>query len=208
MIKNKNDESKKYSDSVSTLPGEIAALQQELARVEDTIRRQYYICNDAADAVKKSKQNVDAINNKYQTESSWLRDANNNLERARAEKELADTAVSEIIASSTAALPFSIVPNGNGQTPAGSPAGNNPSGSPLGSVPDRNQIVPGSPVVVGDLNTYLSQAYGAGVDPSRPSTVTTLFPLSSLTVQALTGQNNAGVFMPDGTFVTGGTTGV
>lgn len=93
LIKNKNDESKKFSDSVSNLPGEIAALQQELARVEDTIRRQYYICNDAADAVKKAKQNVDAINNKYQTESSWLRDANNNLERARAEKELADTAV-------------------------------------------------------------------------------------------------------------------
>ncbi len=105
-------------------------------------------------------------------------------------------------------MPFSIVPNGNGLTPAGSPAGNNPSGSPLGPVGDRNQVVPGSPVVVGDLSTYLSQAYGAGVDPSKPSSVSTLYPLSSLTLQALTGQSTSGVFNPDGTFVTGVPTGL
>jgi hypothetical protein len=144
------------------------------------------------------------LNNKYNTESNWLRDANNNLERARAEKELADQGVQEIIAASTSALPFAIVPNGNGVTPSGSPAGNNPGGSPLGPVAERNQVVPGSPVVVGDLSSYLSQAYGAGVDPTKPSTVSTLYPLSSLTIQALTGQSPSGVFNPDGTFVTGG----
>ncbi len=101
-------------------------------------------------------------------------------------------------------MPFAIVPNGNGNTPAGTPAGNNPSGSPLGPVPDRNQVAAGSPVVVGDLSSYLSQAYGAGVDPTKPSTVTTLYPISGLTLQALTGQSSAGVFNPDGTFVTGG----
>lgn len=101
-------------------------------------------------------------------------------------------------------MPFAIVPNGNGVTPAGTPAGNNPSGSPLGPVADRNQVVPGSPVVVGDLGNYLSQAYGAGVDPTKPSTVTTLYPISGLTIQALTGQSASGVFNPDGTFVTGG----
>lgn len=53
----------------------------------------------------------------------------------------------------------------------------------------------------------MSQAYGAGVDPSRPSTVTTLYPLSSLTVQALTGQSITGVFNPDGTFISGGLSG-
>lgn len=146
------------------------------------------------------------MNTKFNTESGWLRDANNNLERARAEKELADQGVQEIISVSTSALPFAIVPNGNGQTPAGTPAGNNPSGSPLGPVADRNQVVPGSPVVVGDLGTYLSQAYGAGVDPTKPSTVTTLYPISGLTLQALTGQSASGVFNPDGTFVTGGLT--
>lgn len=157
--------------------------------------------------MRKAKQNLDALNNKYNTESNWLRDANNNLERARAEKELADQGVQEIIAASTSALPFAIVPNGNGVTPSGSPAGNNPSGSPLGPVLERNEVQPGSSVVVGDLNSYLSQAYGAGVDPTKPSTVSTLYPLSSLTIQALTGQSPSGVFNPDGTFVTGGAAG-
>ncbi len=206
LIADKKEQAKKLSDSIAGLPAEIAALQQELARVEESIRRQYYICNDAADSVRKAKQNLDALNIKFNTESQWLRDANNNLEKARAEKELADLGVQEIIATSTSALPFSIVPNGNGVTPAGTPAGNNPSGSPLGPVADRNQVVPGSPVVVGDLGNYLSQAYGAGVDPTKPSTVTTLYPISGLTLQALTGQSTAGVFNADGTFVTGGTT--
>lgn len=147
------------------------------------------------------------MNNKYNTESQWLKDANNNLEKARAEKELADLGVQEIIASSTSALPFSIVPNGNGNTPARTPAGNNPSGSPLGAIPERNEVAPGSPVVVGDLNSYLSQAYGAGVDPTKPSTVTSLYPLSALTVQALTGQSTSGVFNPDGSFTAGSQNG-
>jgi len=34
LINDKKDQSKKLSDSVSALPGEIASLQQELARVE------------------------------------------------------------------------------------------------------------------------------------------------------------------------------
>jgi len=49
----------------------------------------------------------------------------------------------------------------------------------------------------------LSSAYGAGVDPSRPSTVSTLYPLSALTLQALTGQSTSGIFNPDGSFVPG-----
>lgn len=204
LINDKKDQVKKINDGIANVPTEISTLQQELARTEESIRRQYYICNDAADAVRTAKQNLDALNNKFNTESNWLRDATSNLEKARAEKELADQGVQEIISSSTAALPFAIVPSGNGNTPAGSPAGNNPSGSPLGPVPDRNQVAAGSPVVVGDLSSYLSQAYGAGVDPTKPSTVTTLYPISGLTLQALTGQSSAGVFNPDGTFVTGG----
>lgn len=138
LIKGKQGEAKVLTDGIAGLPAEIAALQAELARLQDASRNQYYICNDLADAVRKAQQNLDAINNKYKTESGWLNDANLNLEKARAEKELADQGVQEIIASSTNALPFSIVPNGNGLTPAGSPAGNNPSGSPLGPVAERN----------------------------------------------------------------------
>lgn len=62
--------------------------------------------------------------------------------------------------------------------------------------------------MIGDLNNYLSQAYGAGVDPARPSTVSTLYPLSALTLQALTGQSTSGVFNPDGSFVPGVANGI
>lgn len=55
--------------------------------------------------------------------------------------------------------------------------------------------------MVGDLRYYLSSAYGVGVDPTKPSSVTTLYPLSTLTIEALTGHSQAGVFNPDGTFV-------
>lgn len=93
LINDKKDQAKKITDSIANLPSEISSLQQELARTEDSIRRQYYICNDAADAVRAAKQNLDALNNKFNTESSWLKDATSNLEKARAEKELADQGV-------------------------------------------------------------------------------------------------------------------
>lgn len=161
------------------------------------MRRQYYICNDAADEVRKAKQNLQAINLKLQTETQWLEEANNNLERARAEKQLADIAVEEVIASSTSALPFSIVPNGNGQTNVGTPIGNNPSGSPLGPIRIRNEVDPSRQIIVGDISSYLSRAYGAGVDPSKPSTVSTVYPLSVATLQTLVAQGTTGILNAD-----------
>ena len=88
----------------------------------------------------------------------------------------------EIIRSSTDANVFSIIPNGLGETDAGTPLGNNPSGSPLGPVKERNEVPEGSKVAIGDLSNYLSQAYGAGVDPTKPRTVSYLYPLSVITV--------------------------
>ena len=81
---------------------------------------------------------------------------------------MADLAVEEIISSSTSALPFSIVPSGQGQTDAGNPRGNNPSGSALGPVPIRNEVDPSQSIIIGDISSYLSRAYGASVDPARP----------------------------------------
>ena len=202
LINDKKAEIDSLKASINNVPAEIVTLQAELNRVANTLSRQYYICNDAADGVRVAKQNLDAMQLKYTTESAWLREANGNLEKARAEKELADLAVQEIISSSTSALPFSIVPNGQGLTPIGTPVGNNAAGSALGAVRQSNQIIPGSPVVVGDLKYYLSSAYGAGVDVTKSSSVTTLYPLSILTLEAITGQSQAGVFNPDGTFVT------
>lgn len=129
------------------------------------------------------------------TDSESLRKANANLEAARAEKELADIAVEEIISVYTTALPFSIVPNGNGATDAGTPLGNNPSGSPLGPVAGPQQQ--GSQVTIGDLNSYLSSAYGAGVDPARPSTVTNLYPLSVTTISTIAGDAQKNLYSFD-----------
>ena len=169
-------------------------------RVLEALRRQYYICNDKAEVVKLAKQNLDAMILKFNTETGYLVEANKNLEIARAEKELADEAVEEIIRSSTSANLFSIVPNGLGETDAGTPAGNNPSGSPLGPVKVRNEVPAGSKVQIGDLANYLSQAYGAGVDPTKPSTVSFLHPLSVVTLEAITGKSQIGIFNPDGSF--------
>lgn len=176
-------------ESISGLPGEIVILQRELNRVLQSLRRQYYICNDRAEVVRKAKQNLDAMVLKFNTESSYLLEATQNLEAARAEKALADEAVEEIIRSSTNANVFSIIPNGLGQTDAGTPAGNNPSGSALGPVSVRNEVNPGSKVQIGNLATYLSNAYGAGVDPSRPGTASFLYPLSVVTIEAITGES-------------------
>lgn len=145
------------------------------------------------------------MRSRLSSDTAALIQANNNLEAARAEKELADTAVEEILTVYTSALPFAIVPNGNGVNP-GSPAGNNPSGSPLGPVAvNQGGAVNTQQVTIGDLNSYLSTAYGAGVDPARPSTVTTLYPLSTLTINAITGGSGLNSFgcQPSGQVVTG-----
>lgn len=201
MIADRESELDKLEDSIANLPGEINSLKNELDRILASLRRQYYICNDRAEIVRKAKQNLDAMILKYNTESKYLLEATQNLEAARAEKALADEAVEEIIRSSTNANVFSIIPNGLGETEAGTPAGNNPSGSPLGPVQIRNEVKEGSKVQIGDLRSYLSSAYGAGVDPSRPSTASYLYPLSVITIEAITGQSQTGVFNADGTFV-------
>ena len=201
MIEDREDQVARLEASIANLPQEIQSLSRELDRILASLRRQYYICNDKAEVVRKAKQNLDAMILKFNTESQYLVEATKNLEAARAEKALADEAVEEMIRSSTTANVFSIIPNGLGETEAGTPAGNNPSGSPLGPVKVRNEVHPGAKVAIGDLSNYLSNAYGAGVDPSKPSTVSFLYPLSVVTIEAITGQNPAGVFNPDGTFV-------
>lgn len=99
-----------------------------------------------------------------------------NLERARAEEALARLGLEELIASYTDALPYAIVPNGNG-IGAGNPTGNNPSGSPLGPINTNGSGAQGSFTVTSWTN-YLSSAFGAGVHPSFPGSVNALFPFT------------------------------
>ena len=87
----------------------------------------------------------------------------------------------ELIAEYSDALPYAIVPNGNGETNPGTPFGNNPSGSPLGPITTNKQRVEGS-FEITNWTFYLSQAFGAGVHPSFPGSVTRLYPFSFASV--------------------------
>ena len=86
-------------------------MRAELARVQAALNRQFFLCEATADDVRRAQQNVEAMRARLNQDTEALRTANTNLEAARAEKELADIAVEEIIAVYTDALPFSVVPN-------------------------------------------------------------------------------------------------
>jgi hypothetical protein len=189
LITDREDEVARLEDSISGLPAEIAILQKELNRIMTSLRRQYYICNDKAEVVRVAKQNLQAMVMKYNTESQYLIQANTNLEKARAEKEVADLAVEEIIRTTTTATLFPIVPNGLGETDVGVPAGNNPSGSALGPVDPNTE----HPVIIGNLNHYLSTVFGVGYG-IYPDNVAELYKVSVVTRDALTGQGATGVF--------------
>ena len=88
-------------------------------------------------------------------------------------------ALEEIIAKYSDSLPYSIVPNGNGNTDPGTPYGNNPAGSALGPV-DRSGNGAGGSFKIKDWTHYLSQAFGAGVHPAYTGSVTELFPFNFL----------------------------
>ena len=82
----------------------------------------------------------------------------------------------ETIAHYSDALPYSIVPNGNGEG-AGTPFGNNPSGSALGTVKRDGDGAPGE-FKIANWTHYLSMAYGSGVNPAYKGSVNTLYPFN------------------------------
>lgn len=152
-------------------------VRSQRTSAEENLRVLYQRGNDANNRVAYAKQNLDAILKRFQDESKILSDANLNLERARAEESLARLGLEELIAHYSNALPYAIVPNGNG-VGAGTPWGNNPSGSALGPVTATGGVT-GS-FRVNSWTNYLSSAYGAGVNPAFPGSVTELFPFSFL----------------------------
>ena len=160
---------------------DFAFLKTQIVACEEALRQAYSIGNDANTAVAHAKQNLDAINARYQEEEKVISEATLNLERARAEEALARLALEEIIAHYSDALPYSIVPNGNGKTPAGTPYGNNPSGSPLGPIKTNGSGAAGK-FVVKDWTHYLSLAFGRGIHPAFRGSVTALYPFNFLSV--------------------------
>ena len=152
-------------------------LKVQIVKVEEELRQAYVMGNNVNTKVAHAKQNVDAANARYQAEDKVISEATLNLERARAEEALARLALEELIAHYSDALPYSIVPNGNGETPAGTPSGNNPSGSPLGPIKTDGNGAPGS-FMITNWTHYLSSAFGAGVNPAFTGSVTRLYPFN------------------------------
>lgn len=93
---------------------DLGFLKVQIVTIEETLRQTYIKGNDANTLVAHAKQNVEAINARYLEEEKIISEATLNLERARAEEALARLALEEIIAHYSDALPYSIVPNGNG----------------------------------------------------------------------------------------------
>lgn len=144
------------------------------------MREAYTAGNDANTVVAQAKQNLDAINCRFQDEEKIISEAVLNLEKARAEESLARLALEELIAHYSDALPYSIVPHGNGRG-AGTPNGNNPSGSPLGHIQNGGNGAPGEYRIRNWYN-YLSQAFGQGVHPAFRGSVTRLYPFNFLSI--------------------------
>lgn len=169
---------------------DLTYLREQLTIAQEQLRKAHQAGNDANTAVLFAQQNLDAATQRYNKESQNVSTATLNLEKARAEEALARLALEETIAHYTDALPYAIVPNGNGQTPAGTPYGNNPSGSPLGPVNTNTDGAPGS-FVINDWTHYLSQAFGAGVHPAFTGSVNKIYPFNFFsTVSGKTVNNN------------------
>ena len=160
---------------------DLAFLRNQIVAAEESLRTSYTAGNDANTVVAHAKQNLDAINSRYQDEEKIISEAILNLERARAEEALARLAVEELIAHYSDALPYSIVPNGKGKTNAGTPYGNNPSGSPLGPIQHGGSGAQGV-FKIRNWHNYLSLAFGAGVHPAFRGSVTNLYPFNFLSV--------------------------
>lgn len=145
-------------------------LNVQIVEANESLRVVYTSGNDANTVVAHAKENLDAAIARFKSENEIVCQATLNLEKARAEESLARLALEELIAKYSDALPYSIVPNGNGLTNPGNPFGNNPSGSALGAVNDGFYI--------SDFTHYLSNAFGAGVHPAYSGAINHLYPFS------------------------------
>ena len=167
----------------------LAYLQSQLLIAQENLRMAYIAGNDANTGVLQAKQNFEAAQARYTNETNTINTATLNLEKARAQEALHALALKEMIAHYSDALPYAIVPNGNGLTDAGTPYGNNPSGSALGPIKNNGNGAPGS-FQIPNWTNYLSQAYGAGVNPAFSGSVNNLYPFTfSSTVSGNTVSN-------------------
>ena len=124
-------DNKAYKAKLKQGEDDILFLRDQLRVIQEDLRRVYILGNNANTKVVHAKENLEAAILRYKKECKVVSDATLNLEKVRAEEALARLALEEIITKYSDALPYSIVPNGNG-VGVGVPAGNNAIGSGLG----------------------------------------------------------------------------
>lgn len=159
-------------------------LRTQLTKYQEELRAAYTAGNDANNNVIIAKQNLVAVNARWEQECQVEEEATFNLEKARAEQELARLALEELVAHYSNALPYSIVPNANG-VGRGSPSGNNPAGSPLGQATGST-----TRIQIDDWTHYLSSAFGKGINPTLDGNINYLYPFTMGEQNGLRGGNN------------------
>ena len=159
-IMEKNKEIQEAVATLEYLNGELNPLQQALNAA-------YSEGSEANNAVNIAQQNLAAINERWRSDKIKLDNALKNLEKARAQKEVADLAMEQLLQERSEVLPYSVIPNGDGLTNPGSPVGNNPSGSPLGPYTSGGS---------GSLSTIVSSVTSSS--SSGISTTTSQYPFS------------------------------
>ena len=159
-------------------------LRAQLTQHQADLRAAYTAGNDANNQVIIAKQNLVAVNTRWEQECQVEEEATFNLEKARAEQELARLALEELVAHYSNALPYSIVPNANG-VGRGAPSGNNPAGSPLGQATGS-----ATRIKIDNWTHYLSSAFGKGIHPSLDENINYLYPFTMEAQNGLRGSNN------------------
>jgi hypothetical protein len=178
-----------------------------LGNAQTALSRQYYICNQASDTVSRAESDLRAANLKLQTEQKFLSDAKAKLTAALARKKTADDLVNKLLSSSSTSTSTggSSVRIGGGIS--GFATGNLGSGSTLSI-----GVSAYTPTPVGSIGDYLGRVYGSDLktfwepysSSSAATTYSTMYPLSTTTVNALYGRSDAGVFLPSGsTYLSG-----
>ena len=172
---------------------------------QTALSRQYYICNQASETVSRAESDLRAANLKLQTEQKFLSDAQSKLSSATAQKKAADDLVNKLLSA-----PVSGTTGGStgGSTSIRITGGI--SGVATGGDSSTGYIY-STPTTVGSIGDYLGRVYGSSVktywEPytsSSATTYSTMYPLSSTTMNALYGRSDAGVFLPSGsTYLSG-----
>lgn len=207
LIANKRNEIDRFRSQTTDLPSRLASLQNDLGNAQTALSRQYYICNQASDTVSRAESDLRAANLKLQTEQKFLSDAKAKLTAALARKKTADDLVNKLLSSSSTSTSTggSSVRIGGGIS--GFATGNLGSGSTLSI-----GVSAYTPTPVGSIGDYLGRVYGSDLktfwepysSSSAATTYSTMYPLSTTTVNALYGRSDAGVFLPSGsTYLSG-----